>query len=208
MGVARHSGLDRRIEAGGLAQRIHQLDKGGLPGRVVAGLVAEHHLDLALRHIAQRRSTACGTSGVRRSAASGTPNSTTATIETAAASDHPTMVATPPRPGLFSSSRGQRAMSSGRRSRHHEFQAAPALVRRQAGQAKRSGRTVGAADVLIRPGDHGLQRLVEFKPIPEHQRHQTAAAWWRRRNKLAEPFGPDGAGAASSPRSSQPMLMA
>ena len=43
----------------------------------------------------RRRSSACGTSGVRRSAASGTPNQMTPTIETAAAIDQPTIFPIP-----------------------------------------------------------------------------------------------------------------
>ena len=46
-----------------------------------------------------RRSNGSGTSGARRSAASGTPNRTTAMIDAVAASDQPTIFATPRRPG-------------------------------------------------------------------------------------------------------------
>jgi hypothetical protein len=59
-----------------------------------------------------RRSIGFGTSGARRSAASGTPNSTTQTMETAAAIDQPTIFATPRREVWWSSSRTQRAVTS------------------------------------------------------------------------------------------------
>ena len=123
----------------------------------------------------RRRSSDGGTNGARRSAASGTPNTTTATIDTAAASDQPMMAPTPCRPGIFSSSREQRAVSSAATAASRISSRASAGAVRQ---LRRSvpGRTVGAADVVIRPSRRRLPRFVEFEPILECQRHQPTAA--------------------------------
>lgn len=92
-----------------------------------------------------RRSIGFGTSGARRSAASGTPNSTTQTMETAAATDQPTILAIPRREVWCSSSRMQRAVTS----------AASAASRI-------SSRAKGGADVEARrkmPGGPSARRM-------------------------------------------------
>ena len=93
-----HGGLHGGIKPRLLAQRIDQLGKGLLAGRVAADLAVEQSFTCFSATSPSRRSSASGTSGARRSAASGTPNRTIRTIEAVAASDQPTIFATPRRP--------------------------------------------------------------------------------------------------------------
>ena len=117
----------------------------------------------------------CGTSGARRSAANGRPNQIMATIDTAAATDQPTMAVTPWRPGRIVVELRTRAGSAPRRARHRELRAAPATARSgNSGAGYRRHRRRGGYPLTARP--RALAVLADFEPVLERKLHRTAAA--------------------------------
>src|SRR6201999_2195862 len=149
-------------EARGIAQGVHEFYKRRLPRRVVAELVAEYYLDLAVRDVAetafeglryQRRQAVRGERNAKpdhrdnRGRRRQRPSDDGGGAATAGA----VFVESRAARGQFGGERGIADLEPRQRGRA------------QTGQPQDAGRTVGAANVVVLPADRRIQGLAEFK---------------------------------------------